>query len=77
MPIHMIGGIAQDATAEETRGFVTATNGARLIGASYYTWPGITDAQWTELAAVRSNDVNAALSPSPSATLPTASTATP
>jgi hypothetical protein len=53
--IHMIGGLAQDATAEETRGFVTATRDAGLIGASYYTWPGISAAQWAELASVPSN----------------------
>ncbi len=64
VPIHMIGGLAQDATADETRGFVTATRDARLIGASYYTWPGITDAQWAELGSVPSNGIAAPSSPS-------------
>lgn len=55
VPIHLIGGIAQDATAPETRGFVDATQQAKVLGASYYTWPGITDPQWAALADVAAN----------------------
>ncbi len=57
VPIHMIGGIAQDATAQETTGFVQAVGGYGLIGASYYTWPGITEEQWSALAAVTPDPV--------------------
>ncbi len=53
VPIHVIGGIAQDATTEETAGFVQAVNERRVIGASYYTWPGITDGQWAALAQIQ------------------------
>lgn len=52
VPIHMIGGIAQDATTAETRGFVRAVREAGLVGASYYTWPGITAGQWDELSTI-------------------------
>jgi hypothetical protein len=54
VPIHVIGGLAQDATTEETTGFVQAVTERRVIGASYYTWPGITDGQWAALAQVPS-----------------------
>ena len=57
VPIHMIGGIAQDATAEETSGFVQAVRGYGLLGGSYYTWPGITDQQWSALAPIAANPV--------------------
>jgi hypothetical protein len=57
VPIHMIGGIAQDATAEETSGFVQAVREYGLLGASYYTWPGITDEQWSALAPIPANPV--------------------
>lgn len=52
VPIHMIGGIAQDASTAETQGFVRGVQAQGLIGASYYTWPGITDGQWAALAQV-------------------------
>jgi hypothetical protein len=55
VPIHLIGGIAQDATTEETRGFVAAVQQAGILGASYYTWPGITQDQWGALARVPSH----------------------
>ncbi len=57
MAVHIIGGIAQDATTNETRGFVHAVREHGLIGASYYTYAGITDAQWKELANIGSNPV--------------------
>lgn len=57
VPIHMIGGLAQDADAEETAGFVDGVRTWGLIGASYYTWPGITDAQWRQLEQVPPNPV--------------------
>ena len=57
VPIHMIGGIAQDATTEETSGFVQAVRTYGLLGGSYYTWPGITDEQWSALATIPANPV--------------------
>jgi hypothetical protein len=57
VPIHMIGGIAQDASADETNGFVQAVREYGLVGASYYTWPGITDEQWSALGTISPNPV--------------------
>jgi hypothetical protein len=65
VPIHMIGGIAQDATTAETRGFVDAVRERGLIGASYYTLPGITSGQWTALAKIRPNPVQTPALPTP------------
>ena len=57
VPIHMIGGIAQDATTAETSGFVQAVRDYGLLGGSYYTWPGITGEQWSALAPISANPV--------------------
>lgn len=50
--IHVIGGIASDASAQETRGFVEAVRSRNVVGASYYTFPMIRPDQWSELAAI-------------------------
>jgi hypothetical protein len=47
----------RNADAEETGGFVDGMRTWGLIGASYYTWPGITDAQWAQLEQVPANPV--------------------
>ena len=65
VPIHMIGGIAQDATTAETRGFVHAVRERGLIGASYYTLPGITSGQWAALEKIRPNPVQTPALPVP------------
>jgi hypothetical protein len=52
VPIHLIGGIAQDATTDATQGFVQGADAQGVLGVSYYTWPGITDEQWGALAQV-------------------------
>jgi hypothetical protein len=52
VPIHVIGGISFDATGAETRGFVDAVRERDVIGASYYTFPGITRDQWKALRAL-------------------------
>lgn len=52
VPIHVIGGIASDATAEETRGFVETILGRDVIGASYYTFTMIRVGQWQALRAI-------------------------
>lgn len=57
VPIHEIGGLAQHATADETRGFVDAVRDTGLIGGSYYSWTGMTEPQWAQLAAVQVNPV--------------------
>ena len=63
VPIHMIGGIAQDATTAETIGFVHAVRERGLIGASYYTFPGITSGQWAALSKIRPNPVQTPAEP--------------
>jgi hypothetical protein len=52
VPIHVIGGIAGDATAQETRGFVDTIRTRDVIGASYYTFPMIRADQWRALRAI-------------------------
>jgi hypothetical protein len=53
VPIHVVGGISFDATGAETQGFVRAVENKHVIGASYYTFPGITLDQWKALRALR------------------------
>ena len=53
VPIHVVGGISFDATGPETQGFVRAVENKHVIGASYYTFPGITLDQWKALRALR------------------------
>jgi len=52
VPIHVIGGIASDATAQETRGFVETIRERDVIGASYYTFPLTRDDQWPALRSI-------------------------
>ena len=49
VPIHVIGGLARDATDPETRAFARAVRDAGSIGVSYYTLPFVTPAQWAIL----------------------------
>jgi hypothetical protein len=53
VPIHVVGGISFDATGAETQGFVHTVQAKHVIGASYYTFPGITLDQWKALRALR------------------------
>lgn len=53
VPIHVVGGISFDATGPETQGFVHTILERDVIGASYYTFPGITFDQWKALSALR------------------------
>ncbi len=57
VPIHVIGGIAQESTREATLGFVRSVREKGIIGASFYTWPGITKGQWKLLSQIRPNPV--------------------
>jgi hypothetical protein len=65
VPIHVIGGISDEATAEETRGFVRAIRERGVIGASYYGFPGTTDGQWAELSRIPVNPVQSPAMPVP------------
>jgi hypothetical protein len=53
VPIHVVGGISFDATGAETQGFVHTVQERDVIGASYYTFSGITLDQWKALSALR------------------------
>jgi len=53
VPIHVVGGISFDATGAETQGFVHTVLERDVIGASYYTFSGITLDQWKALSALR------------------------
>lgn len=52
VPIHVIGGIAGSADRAETRGFVRAVRERHPIGASFYTFPLISDPEWSELRKI-------------------------
>ncbi len=52
VPIHVVGGISFDATGSETRGFVRTVRQRAVLGASYYTFPGITREQWDALGSI-------------------------
>jgi hypothetical protein len=63
VPIHVIGGIAGDATPAETAGFVEAVRERGVIGASYYTFPVTTGSDWPLLDAIPANPVQDPVSP--------------
>ena len=46
VPIHVIGGLARDATGPETIAFARAVRETGVIGGSYYTLPFVTEEQW-------------------------------
>jgi hypothetical protein len=52
VPIHVIGGLARDATGPETIAFVRAVGDSGAIGASYYTLPFVTEEQWRILGRI-------------------------
>lgn len=56
-PIHVIGGIANEASVPETTGFVRAVRERGIIGASYYTFPLIRPEQWPLLRNIPANPV--------------------
>ena len=49
VPVHVIGGLARDATGPETIAFVRAVRDTGAIGANYYTLPFVTEEQWRVL----------------------------
>lgn len=51
-PIHLIGGIAEDATAREVAAMVQAARDSDAFGASLYDFPTTTPRQWEKLAKV-------------------------
>lgn len=65
VPIHVIGGVADQTSAREARAFVQAVREHGVLGASLYNWSLTRDAHWAELASVPAN-----LRQSPSLPLP-------
>ena len=58
VPIHVIGGISDDSTAAETRGFVHAIREQGVVGASYYAYHGtVKRGLWPQLRRVPANPV--------------------
>ena len=53
----MIGGIANESTNAETRGFVHAVREHGLIGSSFYTFPTTQAAEWPILRSIPANPV--------------------
>jgi hypothetical protein len=68
VPIHVIGGIANESSDGETRGFVQAVREHGIIGASFYTFPVTSASEWPILRQIRSNPVQTPALPAPLAT---------
>lgn len=56
-PIHVIGGIANQASVNDTRGFARAVRERGVLGASFYTFPLTRGKQWRVLRHVPANPV--------------------
>jgi hypothetical protein len=56
VPIHIIGGISNQATIPETKGFVSAVVEDHAWGASYYAFAGTSGGQWRVLRNVPAPD---------------------
>jgi hypothetical protein len=50
LPIHTIGGLSEDMTANQAADMVKAVLETGGIGASLYSWPGTGAEEWAELA---------------------------
>jgi hypothetical protein len=57
VPIHVIGGIANESSGRETRGFVRAVREHGIVGASFYTFPTISRPEWPILREIRANPI--------------------
>ncbi|MFL5767338.1 MAG: hypothetical protein ACJ758_05765 [Actinomycetota bacterium] len=55
-PIHIIGGISNQATIPETKGFVSAVKEEHAWGASYYAFAGTSGGEWRVLRNVPAPD---------------------
>jgi hypothetical protein len=67
VPVHLIGGIADEASASETRAFVRAIRTHGVLGASLYNWSLTRERHWAELRNVPTNPLQ---SPALPLTLP-------
>lgn len=69
VPIHQIGGLAEDITAPELQGFLKAVERGDAIGYSLYNWTTTGDADWIELEAAVAAGLTVGVGQSPSPTL--------
>jgi len=65
VPIHVIGGIADESTARETRGFVRAVREHGIVGGSFYSFPGTASSEWPILREIRANPMQTPALPAP------------
>jgi hypothetical protein len=63
VPIHVIGGIAQEANIEQTEAFVHVLRERGAVGGSYYTYTGVHGAEWTVLQEIPANPVGSPAMP--------------
>jgi hypothetical protein len=64
-PIHVIGGIADESSDQETRGFVQAVREHGIVGASFYTFPYVARSEWPILRQIQPNPVQTPALPAP------------
>jgi hypothetical protein len=53
IPVHVIGGIADDMTSAETAAFVRSALAERVFGASLYEFPRTSESEWRILSPLR------------------------
>ena len=53
IPVHLIGGLAENSSANEVKQFVRGVADTGCIGGSLYGWAGTYAAEWRELAAIK------------------------
>jgi hypothetical protein len=63
VPIHVIGGIAQDASIAQARAFVNVLRERGAIGGSYYTYTGVHGEEWDVLQQIQANPVESPAMP--------------
>jgi hypothetical protein len=63
VPIHVIGGIAQDASIAQEQAFVNVLRERGAIGGSYYTYTGVHGSEWTVLQQIPANPVQSPAMP--------------
>ena len=53
IPVHLIGGLAENSSTSEVKQFVRGVADTGCIGGSLYGWAGTYGAEWRELAAIK------------------------
>ena len=52
VPVHLIGGIAEDSSTGQVQGFAQAVREGGCLGASLYGWAGTSSAAWRAMASI-------------------------